>query len=165
MNPSSHQKVYMYFSIGNTGNMINKQDRRRIKIWFCFHNMKDYGTRWEQLSQQKTRPIAYIQWHLHSAVLLAVSCIDRMNGIDGNEMNLASQSANSGRLQNPLSFFSKVIDLKTFGPPSGSKVSSRPLSSEIMKNVTKMLEYSHLWQNHCVSLCFVIHSSNMLLSR
>ena len=37
--------------------------------------------------------------------MLAVSCIDRMNGIDGNEMNLASQSANSGRLQNPLSFY------------------------------------------------------------
>ena len=37
--------------------------------------------------------------------MLAVSCIGRMNGIDGNEMNLTSQSANSGRLQNPLSFY------------------------------------------------------------
>ena len=51
--------------------------------------------------------IAYIQWHLHSAVLLDVSCIDRMNGIDGNEMHLASKSASSGRRKIPLSFYLK----------------------------------------------------------
>ena len=32
---------------------------------------------------------------------------------------------------------------KLFGLPNGSKASSRPLSSEIMKNVTKMSEYGH----------------------
>ena len=33
---------------------------------------------------------------------------------------------------------------KLFGLPNGSKASSRPLSSEIMKNVTKMWENEHL---------------------
>ena len=33
---------------------------------------------------------------------------------------------------------------RLFGPPNGSKASSRPLSSEIMKNITNMDEYGHL---------------------
>ena len=58
----------------------------------------------EKLSQQKTRPIACIQRHLHSAVLLDVSCIDRMHDIDGNETHLARKSASSGRRKIPLRF-------------------------------------------------------------
>ena len=43
-----------------------------------------------KLFQQKLRPIAYIQWHRHSAVLLDASWIDRMDGIDNNEIKCCS---------------------------------------------------------------------------
>ena len=91
--------------------------------------MREQFSERKKLSQQKTRPIAYIQRHLHSAVLLAVSCIDRMNGIDGNEMNLASQSANSGRLQNPLSFYIESCLLYTSPSPRDKRQSRMPSSA------------------------------------
>ena len=51
--------------------------------------------------------IAYIQWHLHSAVLLDASWIDRMDGIGNKEMHLASKSASSGRHKILVRFYLK----------------------------------------------------------
>ena len=64
-----------------------------------------------------------------------------MNGIDGNEMNLASQSANSGRLQNPLSFYIESDRFEDFWASEWFEGILEAPDSEIMKNVTKMSEY------------------------
>ena len=112
-------------------------------------------TRKKSLSQQKTRPIAYVQWHLDSAVLLAVSCIDRMNGIDGNEMNLASQSANSGRLQNPLSFY---IESDRFEDFWASDWFEGILEAPDLRNHEKRYKNDWILTFVTKSLCFLMFS-------
>ena len=63
---------------------------------------------WKNLIIPAENPtIADIQWHLHSAVLLDASWIDRMDGIDNKEMHLASKSASSGRHKILVRFYLK----------------------------------------------------------
>ena len=98
--------------------------------------------------------IADIQWHFYTAVLLTLResiawmasttkrCIWQGNPLVREGANFLYVS------------IKKVIDLETFGLPSGSTASSSLLSSETLNLIRFLMENDRFLQNHCSSLSF-----------
>ena len=119
------------------------------------------------LSQQQTRPIAYIQWHLHNAVLLGAAWMDCMDDIDNKEINLASKSTDLDKRKIPIASYLKS---DRFGHVWASEWFEGILRPPELWNQWKIIrKHTKYWQFLTKSLyflmCCLIFPSKMLIVR